>query len=308
MKAARIHSFGSADVIRLEDIPVPTAGPGSVLIRVQGSSVNPIDYKIRSGQAAQVKEEQLPITLGRDIAGVVEHVGDGVRELSNGQAVYAQLPWETGGNAEYVALDARLCAQAPKSMNLSEAGAVPLAALTAWQGLFVWGELEAGQTVLIHGSSGGVGHLAVQFAKAKGARIIATASKRSEDFIKSLGADRFVDSHAPKIDDLVQGVDLVLDLVGGDGQARLWNVLKSDGILVSTLGKPANPPSGARSIQARGYQAEPHAEQLVEIASLIDAGQVRLHVEKAFSLNQIQDAHRCLETEHPIGKIVISVG
>jgi NADPH:quinone reductase-like Zn-dependent oxidoreductase len=307
MLAVRIHDFGGPEVLRVDTIPRPEPKAEEVLVRVHAASVNPVDFKTRSGSFPVVTRDKLPITLGRDISGIVELAGSGVRSFTQGQAVFALLDPEHGGYAEYVAIKAGLCAAKPRTLDHAEAAAVPLAALTAWQGLFDQGQLQAGQQVLIHGGAGGVGHMAVQFAKARGARVIATVGSGDIDFVRELGADQAIDYKAQRFEELVRDVDVVFDLIGGDTQTRSWSVLKRGGVLVSTLGKP--PDEAARKHQARGagFLAEPNAGQLSEVAQLIDAGKVRVVVQGRYRLRDAVQAQRKLEHEHVRGKLVLEV-
>jgi len=301
MKAVRIHEFGGPDVLRLEDLPRPTPGPDEVLVRVAAASVNPVDYKMRNGG---LPADALPLTLGRDLAGVVEAGGSG---LQAGAAVYAMLDRDRGGYAQFVAVKAVHCAPKPARLDFIQAAAVPLAGLTAWQGLFDNGGLQAGQMVLIHGASGGVGHMAVQFARAHGARVIATCSSRDVDFVRGLGAAEVIDYHAERFEDRVHDVDLVYDLVGGETQDRSWAVLKDGGAMVSTLQAPDPAKAAAKHARAAHYMAQPSGAQLAEIGALIDAGQVMPTITDVFPLGQAAQAERELEHDHVRGKIVLDV-
>jgi NADPH:quinone reductase-like Zn-dependent oxidoreductase len=303
MKAVRIHAFGGPDVIKLEDLPTPEPAASQVLIEVHASSVNPVDYKIRNG--GYLAADRLPLTLGRDIAGVVSRCGSQIAGLKPGDAVYAMLPREQGAFAEFVAVAAGVCARKPKRLNFVQAAAVPLAALTAWQGLFNLGELQRGQSVLIHGAAGGVGHFAVQFAVARGATVIATCSRQDRDFVRGLGATTVVDYKAGDFRNAARAVDLVFDLVGGRTQDQSWAVLRQGGVMVSTLGAPDPTKAACHGVVARGYVAEPNGAQLAEIARLIDAGEVTPHVDEVFPLARSADAERHLEQDHVRGKLVL---
>jgi NADPH:quinone reductase-like Zn-dependent oxidoreductase len=307
MKAVRIHSFGGPEVLKLEELQTPSLADDQVLIRVQTASVNPVDYKTRAGKYPAVKADQLPRVLGRDVAGKVEQCGAGVRSWQPGDAVYALLDRERGGYAQLVALNADLCARAPKNLSATEAAAIPLAGLTAWQGLFDHGQLREGQSVLIHGGAGGVGHLAIQFAKARGAHVSTTVSTRDIDFARELGADIVIDRSAQRFEELLSDIDLVFDLVAGEVQKRSIQVLTRGGTLVSTLGKPDESALKEREIRGVGYMAEPNAAQLNEITQLIEAGKVRPYVHATFPLAEVARAHEVSEKDHPRGKIVLEV-
>lgn len=306
MKAARIHQFGGAELIHIEDVEIPEPQPGEVLLRVAAASLNPVDYKIRQGEFPPVGEDQLPLTLGRDLAGTVERLGEGVSGVQVGQKVFAMIGAD-GGYAEYARVRAEYLAEVPPELYLSTAASVPLAAHTAWQALFDHGRLQPGQRVLIHGGSGGVGHFAVQFAKAKGAEVTATGSQGSLDFIRSLGADRVIDYKAERFEDVCSDIDLVIDLIAGETQQRSWAVLRPSGTLVTTLGEPQRDRPEAEGKRAIGFMAQPNGEQLKEIAALIAAGKVRPVLQKTFPLAQATEAQRYLEQGHVHGKVVLSI-
>ncbi|HEY3756586.1 MAG TPA: NADP-dependent oxidoreductase [Opitutaceae bacterium] len=304
MKAMRIHSFGTSDVLRWEDVSVPSPGPGEVLVKVFAAGVNPVDYKIRSGNFR--RDLSLPLTLGREVSGVIEAVGPEVAGFPRGQEVYGMLAKYSGGYAEFARALAREIAPKPKSLDHIHAAAVPLAATTAWQGLFDHGQLRKGERVLILGAAGGGGHFAVQFARHAGARVIATARSVDLEFVHELGADDVIDYQTQRFEDEVSEIDLVLDLVAGESQDRAWRVLRRHGRLVSALGQPAEN-SGARSrgIAAIGFMADPRTEQLAEIGELIDDREVTVVVERILPLPMAAKAQDELEQEHIRGKMVL---
>ncbi len=307
MKAVRIHQFGGPEVLRLEETPMPEPADGEVLIRVQAASVNPVDYKIRNGGYPRVKQDQLPITMGRDVAGVIERCGRAVDGFSPGEAVFALLPQGRGGFAEFVAVTSTDCAKAPERIDATQAAAVPLAGLTAWQGLFDQGDLKGGERVLIHGAAGGVGHFAVQFAKAKGATVIATARGEDRSFLQSLGADEVIDYETGRFEDAVEPVDVVFDLVGGQTQDRSWRVLKAGGAMISTLQAPSPEKAAEHHAKAAHYMAEPNGRELEDIAALIDQGEVTPMIDRIYDLEAAVEAETRLENEHVRGKIVLEV-
>ncbi len=306
MKAILLRNFGDANALEYTDVPTPAPGPGETLIRVAAASVNPVDYKIRNGgyKKANIK---LPLILGRDVSGVVAAVGTGVTHVKVGDEVYAFLGSKSGGYAEFAVAAPNEVAKKPTTVGHIHAAAVPLAATTAWQALFDQGEFQPGQRVLIHGASGGVGHFAVQFAKVHNAIVIATASNANTAFVKSLGADEVIEYQREHFEQRVSNVDLVIDLVGGDTQAKSWRVLRKGGTLVSTLGAPPADDAAAHQVKAKGFMAEPKAEELTEFARLIDAGKVHIRIFQTFPLAETRRAHEALESEHPIGKIVLTV-
>src|SRR6201996_5443608 len=302
MKAVRIHRFGGPEVLQVDDIAQPVATDGKALIRVAAASVNPVDYKIREGGHPKVTEADLPITLGRDVAGFLETAGGG---FEVGDAVYAHLDWADGGYAEYALCAPAGLAAKPTTLDMVAAAAVPLAATTAWQGLFDHGQLKAGERVLIHGASGGVGAFAVQFARIAGAEVIATAPADEADRVAAYGAVQVIDHKAQKFEDEVHDVDLVLDLIGKDTQERSFQTLKRGGRLISTVQEPDQVKAAAAGVAAKRYMATPNPAQLAEIGKLIDGTEVQVVVVKTFTLGQASEAHRMLERGHPHGKIVL---
>jgi len=305
MKAVRIHRFGDPSVLQVDEIDRARPTGDQLLIKVRAASVNPVDYKIRQGGYPRVTEDKLPITLGRDVAGVVEKAGGGFKV---GDEVYAHLDWADGGYAEYAVVAPVGVAAKPKSLDMIQAAAVPLAATTAWQGLFQHGNLKRGQKVLIHGASGGVGGFAVQFAKAEGAYVYATASGEGVQAVRDDGADEVIDYKKQKFEDVAKDVDLVFDLIGGDTQARSFAVVKPGGALISTVQEPDKAKAAEKQLTAKRYMAEPNADHLKRIGELIDAGKVKVVVAETFPLEQAAAAHASLENDHPRGKIVLKVG
>jgi NADPH:quinone reductase-like Zn-dependent oxidoreductase len=307
MRGVRIHQFGGPEVLQLETLPIPRPGPGQLLLKVGAASVNPVDYKIRQGEFPPIGADQLPAMLGRDASGTVVAVGAGAAAKS-GEAIYGMPGTDRGAYAEYVLLDPGEWAHRPANLDDIAAAAVPVAGLTAWQGLFDHGELRAGQRVLIHGAAGGVGHLAVQFAVDCGAMVLATASARDLDFVRSLGASKVVDYRAERFEEIVQDIDLVLDLIGGDTQLRSFGVLKPGGMLVSSLAEPSQDEAHRYGVRGVRYTARPDGAQLAEIAVLIEQRKVAVTVSEVFPLAQVQAAQRRLEEGHLRGKLVLRVG
>jgi len=307
MKAVRIHEFGGVDVLKLEDLPKPDPAPGEVLIEVRAAGVNPVDYKIREGKYPAVTADKLPVTLGRDVAGLVAALDEGVTAFKVGDEIFAMLPQDRGGYAQWVTAPAEVCASKPATLDMVQAASVPLAALTAWQGLFTHGGLKEGQRVLIHGASGGVGPFAVQFAKVKGAEVFATASAANRAFVQGLGADRVIDYHAERFEDVVHDADLVYDLIGGETEDRSWQVLKPGGTLISTVHQPDAGKAAAAGVTAKRYTAQPDGGQLRQIASLIDDGRVRVFIDRVYPLDEAAEAERHLKDDHVVGKVVLKV-
>ncbi len=309
MRAISQDTHGTPDVLQEVLVPRPTPGPGQILVAVRAAGVNPTDWKHRS---AGLFLNRLPLVLGWDVSGVVEAVGFGVTLFKPGDEVFGMLPYPhgVGSHAEYVTGPARAFAHKPAGIDHVQAGALPLAALTAYQALVDTAGVRAGQRVLIHAAAGGVGHLAVQIAKARGAYVIGTASAPKHDFVRSLGADDVVDYRTTDFRDAVQDIDVVLDPLSGDTRARSLDVLRPGGILVSIL--PGTDPEEAAKAAARGVRVE---TLLVEadhtgmnaIAGLVAAGSLRAHVEAVFPLAEAARAHALGETDRTTGKIVLTV-
>lgn len=308
MKAVRVHEYGGPEVLKYEDAPRPQAGPDEVLIRVHASSVNPVDWKVRAGYLQQMMKYKMPMIPGWDVSGVVEAVGAGAARLKAGDAVYALCDISRDGTyADYVVVKEAVVALKPKSIDHTTAAAIPLAALTAWQALNDGAKLAAGQTLLIHGAAGGVGTFAVQFAKMKGARAIATASKKNHEFLRSLGADETIDYNTTKFEDVVHGVDAVLDTITGETMERSWQVLKKDGVLVSILEPPSPEKAAAHGVRCHHTFVQGNMEQLNEITKLVDAGKLKIIIEKVFPLAEARAAQESNATGHTRGKIALRV-
>lgn len=310
MKAVRLHGFGGPDKLAIEQTPLPHPEDDEVLVRVQAASVNPVDYKTREGKFPPVTQDSLPTTLGRDLAGTVETCGTRAHNMiAKGDRVFAFIGTDRGSCAEFVVVKAIEMVAVPDEIDPVQAAAAPLAALTAWQGMFDHGGLEAGQRVLIHGGAGGVGHFAIQLAKARGATVVTTASGDDLDFVRELGADIAIDYKTERFEDVAKDIDLVFDLVGGETQERSWSVLKQGGIMVSTVQEPdQTKAAGHKARSAPRYMAEPNAAQLGEIADLMAAGKVRAIVSETFPIDDVRAAQERLEKGGVRGKIVLTVG
>jgi NADPH:quinone reductase-like Zn-dependent oxidoreductase len=306
MKAIVMHSFGGPEVLETEDIPRPSPKSGEVLIKVQAAGVNPVDYKIRSGEFAK-KETKLPTVPGRDVSGTIESIGRGVTGLNPGDEVYAFLKSHSGGYAGFAIALQNEVALKPQTLDHAHAAAVPLAALTAWQALFDHGRMRAGQRVLIHGGAGGVGHFAVQFAKIRGATVIATAGPDDLRMVKELGADQVINYKNGAFEKQANNIDLVIDLIGGEIQERSWDVMKDGGTLISTLKEPSKTIAALHNVRAEVFMTEANSGQLTEIARLIDDEKVRVIVQKTYDLDEAAQAQDEQEKEHSIGKRVLTV-
>ena len=303
MKAIVIHSSGGPEVLKYEDVPRPQAKDDDILIRVMAAAVNPVDVFIREGRS-----NQFPLIPGMDVAGVVVQVGNKVTKFKRGDAIYAYLSFdEQGGYAEFAVAKQDHAALKPKSVDFEHAAAVPLAATTAWQALIEKAGLSAGQTVLIHGGSGGVGTFAVQIAKARGAKVIATASTANQDLLKKLGVDQPIDYTTTKFEDVVKNVDVVLNAVRGDTLARSYGVMKKGGIIVSITGEPDPAELEKHGIRGTGLGAHPDAKVLEELAKLIDTGKITPIVSAVMPLVDVAKAHQQIASRHTRGKVVLKV-
>ncbi|ASZ10212.1 NADP-dependent oxidoreductase [Chitinophaga pendula] len=315
MKVIRIHEFGGAEVLKLEEIERPVPAADEVLIKVYASGINPVDWVVRNGHYA-TPISGLPAILGWEVAGTVEETGSHVTQFKKGNAVYGHANYPGGGcYAEFVAVKTAQLGFKPKNISFNEAGGMALAGLTAWSGIFHYGKLQAGQRILINNASGGVGSLALQFAKAKGAYVIGTSSSGNHDFLKQLGADEVIDYRTQKFEELLQDIDVVFDAspVRGNDEARLNSVkiLKQGGILVSA--NPDFPYSDAvqKALDAKGITAalvqEREFDWLNDISALIEAGKVRVFISKTYPLEQAAEAQRESEAGHVRGKLVLEV-
>jgi len=306
MKAVVAHEYGAPEVLKFEEVPRPEPNDDEALVRVIASAVNPADPLTLSGKYAREFGTHLPLIPGYDIAGVVEKKGGSVTKLKVGEAVYG-YPTFGGGWAEYVTVKEDEVAAKPKSLNFVEAAAVPMGALTAWQALVDVAKVQPGKTVLIHGGSGGVGSFAIQIAKARGARVIATASTANQDLLKQLGADVAVDYTKAKFEDAAKDVDIVLDPVGRETLARSYGVVKKGGIVMSLVARPDPVELKKHEIRGAGISVHPDAEDLTEIAQLIDAGKIKPMVTQVRPLSEAIAAQQQAATHHTRGKVVLRI-
>jgi NADPH:quinone reductase-like Zn-dependent oxidoreductase len=308
MKAVQIHKFGGPDQLRYEEAPMPEPKLGEVLVRVHAASVNPADAKLAKDALRGFVTVDLPWIPGGDFSGVVKTLGPGIRDLKIGDAVFGSRPTGTQGtSAEFVAVPATTVTAKPKLLTHVEAASVPIGAQTAWQGLFEHGQLEPGQTVLIHGGSGGVGTFAVQLAHWKGARVLATGSADNLDYIRALGADEAIDYQQMRFETVAKDVDLVFDLAGGETQTRSFEVIKPGGRLISTVSPPSEQDAARYEVYAYQMHMQASGPQLAEIAALLDSGAIRTFVTKTYPLDKTADAWREIAGGHTRGKIVLEI-
>lgn len=309
MKAIRQEELGGPEVLHEVEVPRPSPGISEILVKVHAASLNPTDWKHR---ATGRFLGQPPLILGWDLSGVVEEVGLGVSLFKPGDEVFGMLPYPkgVGSHAEYVAGPTRAFAHKPANVDHVEAGAVPLVALTAWQALVDTTGLSEGQRVLIHAAAGGVGHVAVQIAKARGAYVIGTASEPKHEFVRDLGADEVIDYRTVDFADAVSDVDVVLDTIGGDYQLRSLRTLKTGGIMVSTVPAPAeglHEEAARLGVRAELILVEADHAGMVAIAELVESGALRARIAETFPLAEAARAHEAGETNRTAGKIVLIV-
>ena len=308
MKAIVIHEYGGPEVLKYEDVPQPEPKEDQLLIRVIAAGVNPVDGMIRSGMFAKDGSRAFPIILGGDVAGVVEKIGSKITKFKAGDPVFAYVSLDnSGGYAQYALVTEREAALKPKSLSYVEAAAVPIVALTAWQALVDTAKLSAGQTVLIHGGSGGVGSFAIQIAKARGAKVIATASTTNQELLKQLGADVLIDYTKQKFEDVAKDVDVVLDSVGKDTLERSYGVVKKGGFIVTLVARINQAQLDNRAIRGVSLSVEPNSDELAEIRKLIDEKKIKVVVSQTFPLSEARKAQEQAATGHTRGKIVLKI-
>lgn len=308
MRAITQQAFGGPEVLAAVELTRPEPLPTEVLVRVRAVGINPVDTSIRSG--AWPLLGQPPFVLGWDISGIVEAVGAGVTRFRPGDEVYGMpsFPRAVGGYAEFVAAPSRQLAAKPAELDHPHAAALPLAGLTAWQGLIDAAQLQAGQRVLVHGGGGGVGHLAVQIAKARGAHVTATASRAKHSFVRTLGADDVIDYRDVDFAEAIGNLDVVFDLVGGDYGQRSLQTLRPGGVLV-TAADPMNAELAREAERAgvrfAGIMVEPDHVGLEALAALVDDGRLAVHLGATFAFDDIAEAHRLVEAGHSTGKVAL---
>jgi NADPH:quinone reductase-like Zn-dependent oxidoreductase len=300
VRAVVIRETGGPEVLRFEEAERPEPGDGEVLVKVRAASVNPIDWKIRRG----LRPKQLPAVLGNDVSGTVEI--SRAAGFAAGDHVFGFAA--SGGYAEFATASASTIAKKPARVSHEQAAAIPVAGLTAWQALFDRAGLQAGQTALIAGAAGGVGHFAVQFAKHAGARAVGSGSSRNRDFVLGLGADEYVDYTQQDVGESVSDVDVAFDTVGGDTTQALLSTVRDGGALVTIAGAPPEQAAGERGVRAELLVMSPSSEQLARIAELMANGEVRVEIAEALPLAEAQRAHTLSESGHTRGKIVLTLG
>jgi NADPH:quinone reductase-like Zn-dependent oxidoreductase len=305
MKAARIHAFGGPEVLRVEEVPVPEPQVEQILVHVRAAGVNPVDWKIREGQLGKIP---LPSIMGSDFSGVIEALGPKVEEFRVGQPVFGTVADESGSYSDFALAPTSQVAEKPAALDHETAAALPIAGLTAWQALFDKAELQPGQKVLIHAAAGGVGSLAVQFARWKGARVLGTASDQHVDFVRELGAHDVIDYKKQRFEESVRDIDVVVDTIGGETQERSWKVLKPGGVMVSIVQPPSK--EAATAHHARGVLLRcdvTRSDELAQIGELVASGDIKIHISTELPLEQARQAQELSQGGHTQGKIVLKV-
>lgn len=312
MRIVTQRQTGGPEVLEIGRAPVPAPLPTEIRVRVAAAGVNPVDWKTRAGGAMAAVLGPPPFTVGWDVAGTVDAVGTGVTRFAVGDAVFG-MPWfprAASAYAEFVTAPSRHFAHRPAGLSEVEAAGLPLAGLTAWQSLVDIADVAPGHRVLIHAAAGGVGHLAVQIAKARGAYVIGTASRGKHDLLHDLGIDETIDYRAERFEDAVDPVDVVVDLIGGEIAVRSLDVLTPDGRLVCLpSGAAADAVNAARErgLRATGMLVEPDGTGLEGLAQLVDDRRLRVLVAETFPLERASHAHRAGEMGHTTGKLVLTV-
>ena len=309
MRAISQDTLGGPEVLREVELPIPEPGLSQILVRVHAAGVNPTDWKHR---AMKIFLGDPPYVLGWDVSGVVESAGFGVTLFKPGDEVFGMLPYPhgVGSHAEYVAGPARAFTRKPADVDHAQAGAIPLAALTAHQALVDTADLRAGQRVLVHGAAGGVGHIAVQIAKARGAHVIGTASAAKHAFLRAIGAEEAIDYHTADFAELAGGLDAVLDTVGGYG-SRSLPLLRAGGTFVG-ISRNGNDgdlsgDAGRLGVRAESLLVEADHAGMTAIADLVTRGELRAHIAASFPLSDAAKAHEVGETNRTSGKLVLTV-
>lgn len=311
MRTITQRTFGGPEVLVLGSAPVPEPLPTEVRVRVSAAGVNPVDWKTRSGSGMAKVLGELPFTVGWDVAGTVDAVGPGVTRFAVGDRVFG-MPWfprQAAAYAEFVTAPSRHFAHRPAGLSEVAAAALPLAGLTAWQSLVDIASVQPGQRVLVHAAAGGVGHLAVQIAKARGAHVIGTASSGKHDLLHDLGVDEAVDYRREAFERVVEPVDVVYDLIGGEVSLRSLDVLAPDGLMIclpSAAAADALAAARERGLRATGMLVEPDGDGLEDLARLVDQRNLRVVVAETFPLERASHAHRAGELGRTTGKLVLT--
>lgn len=310
MKAVYITGYGGRDVIEIkEDAPNPALSSKHGIIQVHSASINPFDVKLKAGYMKDFIPMALPFIAGGDFSGIITEVASDVEGFSKGDEVYGQAMVLTGGSgsfAEFVSSNAENMALKPTSVNFNEASALVLVGASSVQALIDHMKVMPGQKILIHGGAGGIGHVAIQIAKANGAYVATTADAKDSEFVKNIGADEVIDYKTQQFEDIIKDYDGVFDTVSGEVLKKSYQVIKKGGILVSMLGPVDEKLAQEHGITAIAQMTKTNTEHLTKLKELVDLGKVRIHIEKVFQLAEAADAYGASES-HPKGKIVLEV-
>ncbi|HEU4715463.1 MAG TPA: NADP-dependent oxidoreductase [Candidatus Saccharimonadales bacterium] len=310
MRAAQLTHYGGQDAVQFTaEAPVPEVTPGHVLVKVTAASINAIDWKIREGMMQQMAPVNFPATLGGDLAGTVEAIGEGVEAFTVGQEVYGQTnPFSGHGSfAEYSLIPAGNLAQKPQTTNAEQTAALPLTAVSTYQALVETLNLQPGQKILIHGGAGGIGSFAIQLAKHLGAYVATTAATDDLEFVRQMGADEAIDYTSQKFEEIISGYDAVFDTAGGDATEKSYGILKSGGQLVSMAAMPNDELAREHGVTASAQQTRVTTERLQKVAELVDQGILKPAIDRTFPLEQAAEALEYMRRGHHRGKVVINV-
>ncbi|WP_174614422.1 NADP-dependent oxidoreductase [Virgibacillus ihumii] len=308
MKAVIIEGYGGKEQLQYTDRNMPVLKDNDVLIEIEATSVNPVDWKIREGYLKEKIPYDFPVTLGLDAAGTIKETGKKVQKFQVGDKVFTRPDITRNGTyAEYVAVDEGLVVKKPDNLSMEEAASIPLVGLTAWQCLVDFAGIKEGDKVLVHAGSGGVGSFAIQLAKSFGAWVATTCSTDNVEFVQSLGADKVIDYRSENFSETLQDMDIVFDTLGGDIQQQSYNVLKEKGCLVSIAMPPDQDVAEEYNIKAGYVFLEPDGEQLAKIGEKLENETIRPVVGTVMDLKDIKKAHELSETHHAKGKIVLKV-
>jgi len=305
MKAVRIHEFGGPDRVQIEEVATPKVTRGKALVRIRAAAVNPVDWMVREHLYNPKGADRVPMTLGQDFAGVIEKIGsDSQTSLREGDEVFGEV---FGSFAEYALVPLKDLVKKPRSLDFKIAASLPMPALTAWQAIIDTAGAKPGMRFLIHGASGGVGSFAAQFARWKDAEVAATASEPSFDFLRSIGVDPIIDYRRERFEEKLRDIDVVLDPLGGDTQARSWSVLKRGGMLINLIGEIDEEAAKRAGVRAVDFGMEYDVQDLEQIAALVESGAIRPHISKVLPLDQAKQAMDLNQQGKSHGKIVLEI-
>jgi NADPH:quinone reductase-like Zn-dependent oxidoreductase len=308
MKAVRIHQFGGSEVLQLEEAPIPSIADDEVLVKVIATSINPVDWKIREGYLKDFLPHKLPLIMGWDVSGIIEKVGASVSGWKQGDAVFSRPDLSRdGAYAEFTAIRAKEIAKKPKTISFADSASIPLAGITAHEAVIRLGEVKRGQTVLIHAGAGGVGSLAIQIAKERGAIVHSTGSSSRKYFLQQLGVDQFLD-YNHNWDRYKEFYDLVLDTVGGETQSKSLPLVQKEGVFVSVTDSIPEEKCKALGIRGEFLFIQPNPKILEDLGNRMESGTLRAVVGEELPLNQIRKAHDLSQSKRSTGKIVIHIG